>query len=112
MNNEHSGGNKLTPLVVDSGLVMSLDNPYSGNVLEVIANLTSRNARIVGIAGLLHPSILGILQSLQLRAQKKILVCFVFIGLFLPREKSVNTTSCGWFYTMWLSSTDLSTFNP
>ena len=64
--NEHSGSNKLTLLIANSGQVMSSNNPYSGNVLEVIANLTLQNVRIIGVAGLLHPNILTILQSSQL----------------------------------------------
>ena len=64
--NEHSGSNKLTLLIANSGQVMSSNNPYSGNVLEVIANLTLQNVRIIGVAGLLHPNILAILQSSQL----------------------------------------------
>ena len=64
--NEHSGSNKLTLFIANSGQVMSPDNPYSGNVLEVIANLTLQNVRIIGIAGLLHPNVLAILQSSQL----------------------------------------------
>ena len=66
INNGHSGSNKLTLLIADSGLVTSSNNPYSGNVLEEIANLTSQNARIIGVAGLLHPDMLIILQSFQL----------------------------------------------
>ena len=69
INNEHSGipSKKLTLLVVDSGLVMSSDSPYSGNMLEVFVNLTSHNASIVGVVGILHPKLLAILQSFQLR---------------------------------------------
>ena len=68
INKDLSGiiGNKLILLTADSGLVTSTDYPYSGNVLEVIANLTSQNARILGVVGLLHPKLLAILQSFQL----------------------------------------------
>ena len=69
INSEHSGllrGDILSLAIADSGLVTSSDHPYSGNVLEVIANLTSQNAKIIGIAGLLHPNMLIILQSFQL----------------------------------------------
>ena len=47
----------LKLLVADSGPVTRYDHPYSGNVLEVIANLIwqKRHADIIGIAGLLHP---------------------------------------------------------
>ena len=64
--NQQSGSNKLTLLTANSGQVVSSNNPYSGNVLEVIANLTLQNVRIIGVAGLLHPDILAILQSSQL----------------------------------------------
>ena len=70
INNEHSGlvqGNKLTLVIADSGLVTSSDYLYSGNVLEIIANLTVQNVEIIDVAGVLHPNTLGILQSLQLR---------------------------------------------
>ena len=60
-------GNKLTLVIADSGLVTSSDCPYSGNMLEIIANLTSQSVEIVGIAGVLHPNMLAILQSFQLR---------------------------------------------
>ena len=70
INNENSSlvlqSNKLTLVVADSGLVMNSNYPYSGNVLEVIANLTSQNTRIIDVAGLLHPNLLVILQSFQL----------------------------------------------
>ena len=69
INNEHSGipSKKLTLLVIDSGLVMSSDSPYSGNMLEEFVNLTSHNASIMGVVGILHPKLLAILQSFQLR---------------------------------------------
>ena len=69
INRKHSGiveGGKLVLFVADTGLVTSYNYPYSGNVLEVIANLTSQNARILGIAGLLHPTLLNILHAFQL----------------------------------------------
>ena len=71
INNDHmhSGlvrGTRLSLVVADSGLIMSSDYPYSGNVLEVVANLTLQKARIVGVAGLLHPSLLVVLQPFQL----------------------------------------------
>ena len=46
---------------------MSSDSPYSGNVLEVFVNLTSHSASIVDVVGVLHPKLLAILQSFQLR---------------------------------------------
>lgn len=70
INSEHSGivqGSKLELVIADSGLVTSYNYPYSGNVLEVIANLTSQNARILGIAGLLHPSLVDILHAFHLQ---------------------------------------------
>ena len=69
INNGHSSipNKKLTLLVIDSGLVMSSDSPYSGNVLEKFVNLTSHNASIMGVVGILHPELLAILQSFQLR---------------------------------------------
>ena len=68
INKDLSGiiGNKLILLIADSGLITSTDYPYSGNVLEVIANLTSQNTRIFGVVGLLHPKLLATLQSFQL----------------------------------------------
>ena len=59
-------GNRLSLVFADSGLIMSSDYSYSENVLEVVANLTMQKARIVGVAGLLHPSLLVILQQFQL----------------------------------------------
>ena len=46
--------------------VLSENEPYSGNVLEVVANLTRRNKNVIGIAGLIHSSILPVLQAFQL----------------------------------------------
>ena len=70
-NKDHSVivGNKLILLIADSDPVTSIDYPYSGNVLEVIANLTSQNARVLSlrVVELLHPKLLAILQSFQLR---------------------------------------------
>ena len=60
------GSGKLALVIADSGQVMSYDYSYSGNVLEVLANLTWQNTSIVGIAGLLHPNLLVTLQSFQL----------------------------------------------
>ena len=58
----------LRLIEANSGPVTRYDFLYSGNVLEVIANLTWQNrvADIIGIAGLLHPSVLVTLSRLQL----------------------------------------------
>lgn len=68
-NKDHSVivGSKLILLIADSDPVTSTDYPYSGNVLEVIVNLTSQNARVLRVVELLHPKLLAILQSFQLR---------------------------------------------
>ena len=57
----------LTPVEANSG---RYNLPYSGNVLEVIANLTRQNriSDIIGIAGVFHPSILAVLNRFQLPA--------------------------------------------
>ena len=54
--------------VANSGPVTRYNLPYSGNVLEIIANLTWQNrvADIIGIAGLLHPSVLATMNRFQL----------------------------------------------
>ena len=59
---------KLELLLVDSGSVMCAYCPYSGNVLEVIANLTwsDRLTDVLGIVGLVHPSVLNALRLFQL----------------------------------------------
>ena len=51
-----------------SGPVSRYDLPYSGNVLEIIANLTwqDRASDIIGIAGVLHPNILAATRRFQL----------------------------------------------
>ena len=58
----------LTLVVTISGPVAGYDLPYSGNVLEVIANLTwqKRASDIIGIAGVLHPKVLAALNKFQL----------------------------------------------
>ena len=49
----------LTLIVATSGPVTRYDLPYSGNMLEVIANLTwqKRTSDIIGLTGFLHPNI-------------------------------------------------------
>ena len=51
-----------------SGPVSRYDFPYSGNVLEIIANLTwqERSSDIIGIAGVLHPNVLAVISRFQL----------------------------------------------
>ena len=70
INNDSSilSNTRLMLLVVDSGLVMCSNCPYSGNVLAVIANLTwnGRFADVLGIVGLVHPYVLNTLRSFQL----------------------------------------------
>ena len=46
----------------------SYDSPYSGNVLEVIANLAweKKVSQIIGIAGVMHPKVLAVLDRFQL----------------------------------------------
>ena len=58
----------LTLVVATSGPVTRYDLPYSGNVLEVIANLTwqKRVSDIIGIAGILHPNVLAVFNRFQL----------------------------------------------
>ena len=59
---------KDTDLIVataNSGMI-SKDEPYSGNVLEIVANLTWQNKSVFGIAGLFHPNTLLALQAFQL----------------------------------------------
>ena len=58
----------LRLIEASSGPVTRYDFLYSESVLEVIANLTWQNrvVDIIGIAGLLHPSVLATLSRLQL----------------------------------------------
>jgi hypothetical protein len=66
--------------------VTKQDFPYSGNVLEIIANLTwqKRASEIIGIAGVFHPSILAIFSRLQLRT------AFLIHFDQAPRSSSVH----------------------
>ena len=52
-----------------SNAVTRQDYPYSGNILELIANLAwhKRLSDIIGIAGVFHPNILEIFSRIQLR---------------------------------------------
>ena len=57
---------KLAIVTANGGLIISSnDEPFSGNMLEIMANLTLKNRCILGIAGLFHPSTLLILQTFQ-----------------------------------------------
>ena len=58
----------LTIIKANSGPITRYGLLYSGNVLEIIANLTwqKRVSDIIGIAGVLHPSMLAVLNKFQL----------------------------------------------
>ena len=56
----------LELVIAESGLIFSKDETYSGNVLEISADLAWQNKDVIGIAGLLHPSTLLALQAFQL----------------------------------------------
>ena len=58
----------LTLIVANSGPVTRYNCPYSGNMLEIITNLTrqKRVSDIIGIAGILHPNTLAIINRFQL----------------------------------------------
>ena len=68
LNNDssHLPDANLVIVTADSGLVMSKDVPYSGNVLELVTNLTGEKINIIGVAGLLHPDTLLALQTFRL----------------------------------------------
>ena len=55
----------LTLVLANSGHMTSHGDPFSGNILEVVANLTWQKEKIMGIAGLLHPKVLYALSSFQ-----------------------------------------------
>ena len=58
----------LSLVEATSGPVSRYDLPYSGNVLEIIANLTwqERASDIIGIVGVLHPNALAVISRFQL----------------------------------------------
>ena len=58
-----NNSSNFTVIEVTSGTVTSYGLSYSGNVLEVIANLTWQNriSDIIGIAGVFHPNVLAVL---------------------------------------------------
>ena len=57
----------LALIMANSSQIPGNDLPYSGNMLEVIANLTwqKRASDIIGIAGVLRPNVLAVLSRLQ-----------------------------------------------
>ena len=57
----------LTVIEAGSGLVTRYNLSYSGNVLEIIANPTQQNrvSDIMGIAGVLYPNVLAVLNKFQ-----------------------------------------------
>ena len=65
--NNDSSLHSLELITVDSGVMTRYDDPYSGNVLQVIANLTWNNRlnHIIGIVGFIHPELLLTLQKFQ-----------------------------------------------
>ena len=52
-------------ITADSGVITRYDDPYSGNMLQVIADLTWNNRlnHIIGIVGFIHPELLLTLQK-------------------------------------------------
>ena len=59
----------LRVIEANSGPIATFDLSYSGNVLEIIANLTWQKrvslTDIIGIAGVLHPNVLAVLNKFQ-----------------------------------------------
>ena len=66
--NNDSSLHSLELITADSGVVTRYDDPYSGNVLQVIANLTWNNRlnHIIGIVGFIHPELLLTLQKFHI----------------------------------------------
>ena len=62
-----SNSSNFTVIKITSGPVTSYGLSYSGNVLEVIANLAwqNRTSDIIGIAGVFHPNVLAVLNRFQ-----------------------------------------------
>ena len=62
-----SNSSNFTVIKITSGPVTSNGLSYSGNVLEVIANLAWQNriSDIIGIAGVFHPNVLAVLNRFQ-----------------------------------------------
>ena len=68
INNNYSAqaDTNLNLIMADSGLVISEDESYSRNLLELAARLKWNDTNVIGIAGLLHPNTLLALQAFQL----------------------------------------------
>ena len=66
--NNDSSLHSLELITADSGVITRYDDPYSGNVLQVIANLTWNNRlnHIIGIVGFIHPELLLTLQKFHI----------------------------------------------
>ena len=66
--NNDSSLHSLELITADSGVITRYDDPYSGNVLQVIANLTWNNRlnHIIGIVGFIHPELLFTLQKFHI----------------------------------------------
>ena len=66
--NNDSSLHSLELITADSGVITRYDDPYSGDVLQVIANLTwnSRLNHIIGIVGFIHPELLLTLQKFHI----------------------------------------------
>ena len=66
--NNDSSLHSLELITADSGVLTRYDDPYSGNVLQVIANLTWNNRldHIIGIVGFIHPELLLTLQKFHI----------------------------------------------
>ena len=66
--NNDSSLHSLELITADSGVITRYDDPYSGNVLQVIANLTWNNRlnHIIGIVGFIHPELLMTLQKFHI----------------------------------------------
>ena len=66
--NNDSSLHSFELITADSGVMTRYDDPYSGNVLQVIANLTWNNRlnHIIGIVGFIHPELLLTLQKFHI----------------------------------------------
>ena len=66
--NNDSSPHSLELITADSGVITRYDDPYSGNVLQVIANLTWNNRlnHIIGIVGFIHPELLMTFQKFHI----------------------------------------------
>ena len=66
--NNDSSLHSLELITADSGVITRYDDPYSGNVLQVIANLTWNNRlnHVIGIVGFIHPELLLTLQKFHI----------------------------------------------